>query len=174
MIYTGGYKNCLKCNLVSISGDRGKSVNYLGACFPTLAPKLSFLKEWHNNIGKIPEDENNRYYIEQFYKQVLKPLDSNEIVKILIDNTILLCYEDNMEFCHRHIVAYWLEKNLGIEVPEVKVDEFGNITILERPIWIGEILDVIISKEALESDKKLIKTHYESNLDFFRKCTERK
>ena len=45
MIYTGGYKNCLKCNLVSISGDRGKSVNYLGACFPTLAPKLSFLKD---------------------------------------------------------------------------------------------------------------------------------
>ena len=174
MIYTGSYKNCLKGNLISISGDRGKSVNYLGACFSALAPKLSFWKEWHNNIGKVPEDENNRYYIEQFYKQVLKPIDPNEIVKILIDNAILLCYEDSMEFCHRHIVAYWLEKKLGIEVPEVKVDELGNITILERPIWIGEVLDEIISKEALESDKKLIKTYYDSNLDFFKKCIERR
>lgn len=41
MIYTGSYKNCLKGHLVSISGDRGKSVNFQGACFSALAPKLS-------------------------------------------------------------------------------------------------------------------------------------
>ena len=31
------------------------------------------------------------------------------------------CYEDNMEFCHRHIVAAWLELSLGIEINEIVV-----------------------------------------------------
>lgn len=57
MIYTGSYNNCLKGKKVSISGDRGKNVEYQGLCFPPLAPKLSFWKVWHNNIGKISEQE---------------------------------------------------------------------------------------------------------------------
>ena len=68
----------------------------------------------------------------------------------LLNNKILLCYEDNMEFCHRHIVAYWLELELGISVPEVEVDEYGNITIFDRPIWIKEIL-----KKVIEETKKI-------------------
>lgn len=181
MIYTGSYKNCLKGHLVSISGDRGKSVNFQGACFSVLAPKLSFWKIWHDNIGKIPDEINNRYYIEEYYKQVLKQLDPNEIVKYFIDGTIFLCYEDNLEFCHRHIVAYWLEKTLGINVPEIKVDETGNITILNRPTWIKEVLDEvmfkqIVKKDSQEIDKRLVKkiNYYDSNLEFFKKCTERK
>ena len=42
MICTGCYKNCLKINLISIFGDRAKSVNHLDTCFPVLTPKLSF------------------------------------------------------------------------------------------------------------------------------------
>lgn len=42
-------------NLISISGDRGKSVGFEGKTMSQLAPKLSFWKVWHNNIGKIPE-----------------------------------------------------------------------------------------------------------------------
>ena len=37
----------------SISGNRGKDANYQGKCYPELAPKLSFWKVWHDNIGKI-------------------------------------------------------------------------------------------------------------------------
>ncbi len=178
MIYTGSYKNCLKGNLISISGDRGKSVGFQGACFSALAPKLSFWKIWHDNIGKISNNINNYYYIEQYYQQVLKKLDPNEIIDFFIDGTIFLCYEDNLEFCHRHIVAYWLEKTLNINVPEVKVDEVGNIIVLNRPSWIKQILDDVIAKDKSQEVpvKQLIKVpnHYDPNLEFFKKCTERK
>lgn len=44
-----------KYRTYSISGNRGKDANYQGKCYPELAPKLSFWKVWHNNIGKIYE-----------------------------------------------------------------------------------------------------------------------
>ena len=182
MIYTGNYKNCLKGHLVSISGDRGKSAGFNGPSFSPLAPKLSFWKAWYNSIGRIPDDINNYHYIRQYYEQVLKHLDPNDIINYFIDETILLNYEYNTELCHRHIVAYWLERNLGIKVEEVKVDEMGNIIILDRPIWIKEVLDEIILNDDLKTvakdsqEKQLVKklSYCDYNLDFFKKCTERK
>ena len=98
-----------------------------------------------------------------------------------MDGTILLCYEDNLEFCHRHIVAYWLEKTLNISVPEIKIDQTGKIIILNRPAWIKEVLDEvmfeqIVKKDSQETDKQLVKklNYYDHNLEFFKKCTERK
>ncbi len=156
MIYTGSYNNCLKGKKISISGDRGISAGYQGLCFPLLAPKLSFWKEWHNNIGKISDEKNNYFYIKNYYNLVLKQLDSKEILKLFNNGTIFLCYENSDEFCHRHIAAYWLEKELGIKVPEIKVDEFGNITILERPKWIKEMLNKVIKEEQQEKVFKKI------------------
>lgn len=118
MIYTGNYDNCKGSNTISISGDKGKSTNYQGNSFPQLAPKLSFWKEWHNNIGILTETENNDFYISQYYKLVLSILNPEEVYKALKDK-ILLCYEEPLNFCHRHIVAAWLETELGILVPEV-------------------------------------------------------
>lgn len=146
MIYTSCYKKCLKGNMISISGDRGRSAEYEGECFPILAPKLSFWKEWHNNIGKVEEKENNYYYIKNYYEEVLKNLDPNEIANILKEK-ILLCYEDNTEFCHRHIVAYWLEIELGTVVFEVETDLNGTMTVLDRPEWIKEMLLDVIKKD---------------------------
>ena len=34
------------------------------------------------------------------------------------DNIILLCYEKSGDFCHRHILADWLEENFGYKVKE--------------------------------------------------------
>lgn len=146
MIFTCSHKNynsfCLKT--FAISGNRGKDANYGGKCFPKLAPKLSFWKAWYNNIGIIPEDENNKYYIEQYYIQVLSKLSPEEIYKEL-DYSILLCYEDNMEFCHRHIVAAWFEILLDIEIPEIKING-TSITILKRPDYIKEYLEEVMKK----------------------------
>ena len=131
---------------VSISGNRGKDVNYDGECYPKLAPKLSFWKIWHQNIGKISEEENNAFYIEQYYNQVLANLDPIQVIEDL-KGAVLLCYEDNMEFCHRHIVAAWLELTLNIEVPEFKV--VNNVIYeAERPAYIKEVL-----KKVMPSDK---------------------
>ena len=140
MIYTSSYKNIdiINNNVCSISGDRGKSVDYKGKCYPKLAPKLSFWKEWHSNIGVIDEKENNYFYIKEYYEQVLSNLDP-ELVYNDLDGNILLCYEDNMEFCHRHIVAAWLEIMLGIDVFEVKEND-----IVTRPQYIKEYLKKVM------------------------------
>ena len=127
MIYTSNYYNC-KSNLFkkySISGDRGRMANYDGECYPKLAPKKEFWEIWHNNIGKINEEENLKYYIREYWLQVLSKLDVNEVYKEL-DRSILLCYESKDEFCHREIVAAWFELFLiGVSVPEVKTDKLS-------------------------------------------------
>lgn len=122
MIYTGNYKNCKDSELfVSISGDHGKSVNFKGRCYSLLAPKLSFWQKWHDNIGKIKEIDNMYFYIENYYYQVLRDLDINLLLSTLGNNFILGCYEENGEFCHRYIVALYLEMLLGIEIEEVMI-----------------------------------------------------
>lgn len=148
MISTSSYKNWQsdKYKTYSISGDRGKKAGYHGSCLPILAPKFSFWKEWQKNkeLGIISEEENNKYYVEFYYKQVLSKLDPEKIYR-KIDNSILLCYEDNSEFCHRHIVAAWLELLLNIKVPEKKANDY-NIEIVERPNYIKEYLEDIMKK----------------------------
>ena len=34
---------------------------------------------------------------------------------------VLLCYEKPGDFCHRHILANWLEENFGFKVEEFRV-----------------------------------------------------
>lgn len=143
MIFTSSYNKCFSKNSVSISSDKGESVNYNGECLSLLAPKLSFWQQWHDNIGKIPEEENNRLYIQNYYETVLKQLNPNEIFKKL-NNKIVLSYENSID---RHIVAAWLEIELDTTVPEVVTDKFGNITISKRPDWIKEDLTSIIQNE---------------------------
>lgn len=146
MISTCSHKNYKSdlYNTFAISGNRGKDVGYNGKCFQKLAPKLSFWKIWHDNIGVVSEEENNKYYIEEYYNQILSNLNPEEIYKELY-NSILLCYEDNTEFCHRHIVAAWLEILLDIEVPEIKVEGY-HIENIERPEYIKEYLEEIMKK----------------------------
>lgn len=144
MIYTSSYKECItnKYNTYSISKDRGKDAFYEGNCYLALAPKESFFRVWCNNTGKIDQMENNKYYIREFYHQILKNLDPKEIYEQL-DNSILLCYEDNTQFCHRHLVSAWLELFLDIQVPEVKVlDE--KLIIVNKPTYIKNYLEKII------------------------------
>ena len=143
MIYTGNYSNCNIENTVSISGDRGKSVGYIGKEYISLAPKLSFWKEWHENVKNLSDQENNNFYIKEYYKTVLSKLDAKQLVKEL-KNNILLCYEEPKLFCHRHIVAAWIETELGIFVPEIKIID-------------GVIFEIEKNNQILNDYKKLIK-----------------
>lgn len=76
------------------------------------------------DIIKIEDEE---FYTNLYYEKVLKKLDPQEVYNQLGDNAVLLCYEkwadieSGKTFCHRRIVAKWLENNLG-----VKVEELGN------------------------------------------------
>ena len=59
MIYTSSYDEQKRTiyKTYSISGDRGQKVNYKGEYYSKLAPKKSFWQVWHDNIGKISEEE---------------------------------------------------------------------------------------------------------------------
>ena len=122
----------------------GKDAFYVGRCYLQLAPKEFFFRTWRNNRGKISEKENNEYYIREFYHQILEELDPETVYNEL-DNSILLCYENNDQFCHRHIVAAWLELYLGIEVHEIKIRR-DNIEIVNKPTYIKEYLENIIKE----------------------------
>ncbi len=98
-------------NAVSICG---KSPNwYFGREYKKLAPKYWFFK-------KYKEDGDEEFYTEQYYKEVLNGLDAKETFEILGKDSILICYENYNQFCHRFIVAEWLEKELGIEIREME------------------------------------------------------
>ena len=110
-----------------------------------LAPLKSFWRTWKDNIGKISEEENNKYYIEQYYDLVLSKLDVETVFNDL-NNSVLLCYEDNNMFCHRHIVSAWIELLLGEKVPEVKLID-DKIVEVEKPSYIKETLEEIMKKK---------------------------
>ncbi len=148
-IFTSNYTDCKTGNLISISGDKGKKVGFVGKSLPELAPKKVFWEEWHNHIGKISEEENTRFYIREYYKQVLSQIDIEELLKGEKD-PILLCYERNQDFCHRHILAEYIELKYGTEVKDIIIDEKGNISINKRPDYIRIILKEIIKELSLE------------------------
>lgn len=160
MIRTSSHKNWNSklYTTYAISGNRGIDANYHGKCFKELAPKITFWKVWHENIGIISEEENNRYYIEQYYLQVLSKLDPEDIYQKL-DNSVLLCYEETDQFCHRHIVAEWFQLLLDIHVPEIKMNE-NNIEELERPTYIKIYLEEAIKKNKNMKDFKSLRALY--------------
>ncbi|HEC91770.1 MAG TPA: hypothetical protein ENI51_02060 [Candidatus Atribacteria bacterium] len=63
--------------------------------------------------------KNPQKFIEFYYRYVLNRLDPNTVYAELGQDAILLCWEEPGEFCHRRIVAQWLEEKLNIKIPEL-------------------------------------------------------
>ncbi len=95
---------------VSIAGKPPKW--FSGREYKKLAPKYWFFK-------KYKEDGDEEFYTEQYKKEILDKLDPEAVFNELGENSILCCWENYNQFCHRHIVAEWLEKELGIEIKEI-------------------------------------------------------
>lgn len=70
--------------------------------------------EWKKN-------HDNDYYIEHFKTEVLDKLDAADVIldfsrliysfNIGESDICLICYEKPSDFCHRHLVAEWLNQN---------------------------------------------------------------
>ena len=128
----------VKEDQTTVRGGRGKNAGFYGNAYSSLAPKYDFFRKWKDNKGKIPEKENTRFYIPEYYNRVLKILDPIKVYSDL-DGKILLCYEKENEFCHRHLVAYWLEECMDIAVDEVKVYN-QKLVKLNRPEYLRYML----------------------------------
>lgn len=154
-IYTGNYFECKSGNLISISRDKGEDAGFDGKYIMEFAPKREFFKKWRSNIGIIPEEENNRYYINEYYKQVLSQIDIPALLKGE-KNPILLCYEKEGQFCHRHVLAEYIELMYNIKVSDIRVDEKQNIEVVERPKYIKPMLERAIIENFLSIDSEKI------------------
>ena len=86
---------------------------YQGLQYKKLAPKYDFFMEWERN-------KDNNFYIKYFQEQVLDKLNPIDVTldlsKMAYGNIgekdiALICYEKPSDFCHRHLVADWFNKN---------------------------------------------------------------
>lgn len=129
MIYTGYYAKTKEYEqeglvLVGISGKIPDG--FTGIRYQKLAPKYTWWKQWHDE--RMPND----WFIEKYYETVLSQLNPNDVIADLNKigkYIVLLCYETPEKFCHRHLVADWLNINTNANVIEYelpkKQPEFG-------------------------------------------------
>ena len=118
MIYTGYYskiKEYADSGLILLSISRTKP-EFAKSCIdiPQLFPSNKIL--WDYKKGKIDEMEYTSKYLDQ-----LNELGVHRIIKMIQifgDNVVLLCWESPEKFCHRHILADYINKNSNINVEE--------------------------------------------------------
>ena len=118
MIYTGYYskiKEYVDSGLTLLSISRTKP-EFAKSCIdiPQLFPSDKIL--WDYKKGKIDEMKYTSKYLDQ-----LNELGVDRIIKMIQifgDNVVLLCWESPEKFCHRHILADYINKNSNINVEE--------------------------------------------------------
>ena len=142
---TGSYDTVKFGNTVSITGDGGNAWNYFGPAYKKLAPRLmtyllyaDALKDLEKIKDSIPIEEYTKKkrkieftYIKSYYETRLRNLEMEDFLKTLEakfgTNIIFLCHEPVNEFCHRRVLADYIELQTGVYIPEVKImsnDEF--------------------------------------------------
>ena len=122
-MYTGYFaklKKYQEAGLVPVSIALKSPDWYHGLEYKQLAPNWDILSAWKSGEHKGDID----YYTKHF-EEVLDTLRPEDVIIELkqfglLQDIILLCYEKPESFCHRHIVANWLNKN-GLYVTEYKV-----------------------------------------------------
>lgn len=134
---TSCYANAKSGNLVSITGDGGNAWGFYGPAYKKMPPRLYLWQYYDQNPDNLSEEELIDWYIEEFYNLRLKELDVNELLNTLKEkfgeDIILLCHElpgpiiNKEHFCHRRLLADWIELETGIIIPEVSIDLTGNI-----------------------------------------------
>lgn len=162
---TGSYANVKGGNTVSVTGDGGNAWGYFGPSYKKLAPKLVTYvpyAEKYEELLKLRQDalklkeylefrkQIEDEYIKSYYDIRLKDLDVMELLNTLHerfgDDIILLCHEPEDEFCHRRLIADYIEMSTGIYIPEVSVDETGYVKKL-LPIRYKNRLKQIIDND---------------------------
>ena len=134
MIYTSYFEilEFLPKTMVPISICITPPDGYSGPEYKQLAPKVDFFRKWKLN-------HDNQYYTGEFSRLILNKSDADsvyadliQIAKQYIDtlpandirhqyfSIVLLCYEKPTEFCHRHLVAQWLQ-DCGIAAIEFEI-----------------------------------------------------
>ena len=111
MIYTSYFAGKRYANEQVISIARKTPVSIVVPVYNDLAPAFELVQDYKKN-----HDQSK--YVLRYTIEVLSKLDPFKVVRDL-DNKVMLCYEKPGAFCHRHIVAKWLNVYTGIEIVEL-------------------------------------------------------
>lgn len=138
---TSCYPNAKSGNLVSITGDGGNAWGFYGQSYKKISPRLYLWKYYDENPDNLTVEELIDWYIKEFYNLRLKELDPYRLLNNLNqrfgNEIILLCHElpgvkiNKEHFCHRRLIADWIELETGIVIPELSISESGIITTEE-------------------------------------------
>lgn len=126
-LYTGYYKemNLYKeKNLLPVSISRFQPKGYVGEVLTSLAPSEDLLRQYKNL--KITMDDYDKEYLsylesEEGYDAIRVDLGTTMYQKALdggYDGIVLMCYESPDEFCHRKLLANYLQEHYHITVKE--------------------------------------------------------
>lgn len=103
---------------------------YNGKTYNALRPEWNMVDAFKK--GNISEDQYAKLYIDLLEWRKITP---ERIIEDLPDGAILLCYEVAGQFCHRRVLAAWIELKTGIIVQEV-----ADLPT-EQSIFVDKILD---------------------------------
>lgn len=115
MIYTSYFAKLKKLpeNIVPIAICAKVPDWYKGLQYKKLAPKYEFFSKWK-------QDHDNDEFVKCYKEQILDKLNAHDTVIELSEvagfinrhnDICLICYEKSSDFCHRHLVADWLNEN---------------------------------------------------------------
>ncbi len=116
-MYTSYYASKLydfkKMNVIAISQSVPKYLKGKIETYQQLAPSWGLISA-HKN-GLITTSRFNELY----HTTVLDKLNPEKVYQSLGDDAVLLCWEAPGKFCHRHIVANWLNAHLNVNITEL-------------------------------------------------------
>ena len=104
-------------DIIPIAICGGIPFYWKGLWYKKVAPSIKFFTEWKQN-------HDNDFYVEHFNAEVLAKHTPDEVVSELFalangaDKICLICYEKPGDFCHRHLVADWLNATGKYNVQE--------------------------------------------------------
>lgn len=93
-------------------------------CLKDAAPRWAWWQEWHEKFkDDLESEESVKWYSEKYKTTVLDKLDRDEMLEWIAKtagehNAYLLCYETPEKFCHRHLLAAWLNEKPGVNIQE--------------------------------------------------------
>jgi uncharacterized protein (DUF488 family) len=91
----------------AIAISRGVPRGWKGQRYMALAPPWDLVKI-----------EDEQVFRERYHKEVLSKLEPRTVFNELGEDAILLCWEAAGKFCHRQVVAEWMEAFLDVVIPE--------------------------------------------------------
>jgi len=104
---------------------------YEGTTMPKLAPMKAMINTFKRKKDAYMERQYSYRYISLLRS---RNINANNLLEEIPDGSILLCYEAPGEFCHRRVLADWIEHHTGVHIQEWKNEEELNKEVQNKVV----------------------------------------